>query len=181
MFLSRLRRGAHGTPLAKVAHMTRHSCLAVLVALALPALLTKPACAETAEESDVTTEDEQRLPSKPSVVPHVDARSSGESSHQQKTPHRRWYGDSILATDAAALALGFGAVAVSQSHGTNDLALPLALGGAFTYLTGGPIVHATHGRTGMAFGSLGVRVGIPLAGAGVGALVGSADEGDCSD
>jgi hypothetical protein len=77
-------------------------------------------------------------------------------------PERRWYGWQILLTDGAAVA----SVAAS-GQGVGWSAVSSAL-----YLGGGPVVHFVHGNVAKGFGSLGIRVGIPLGGALLGGAIG---------
>jgi hypothetical protein len=67
-----------------------------------------------------------------------------------------WYGGTVLMFDAAMIATGVGCVALTDSEGCQ---LPL-----YGYLLGGPIIHGRHHGWGRAFGSVGLRVGLPLAG-----------------
>ena len=85
----------------------------------------------------------------------IDARRKPEGS--------RWYGWQTLATDGAAVALL--AIGVAAEKG------PVIGVSAATFALGGPIVHLAHGRGGAAAGSLGLRVGIPVAGFFVGAAM----------
>jgi hypothetical protein len=73
-----------------------------------------------------------------------------------------WYGWQVLAADGATV---LGTVGCVAAGGDNACLVP-ALG----YLLVGPIVHGTHGKVGRAFGSAGLRTGLPL----VGAVLGSA-------
>jgi hypothetical protein len=103
-----------------------------------------------------------REPAQPIVQPH------GVESYRLQT----------LAADGLALAL---LVAAANSHGSDgDKTAQLGLG---TYLLGAPLVHAAHGRTSRALGSLAMRVGIPIAAAYVGAGLASRNDScsDCND
>lgn len=77
-------------------------------------------------------------------------------------PSGRWYGWQVLLCDLAAEGFGLAAV-LSRS------AILLVPSGALHAL-GGPIVHWSHGNAGRGFASLGLRLGLPL----VGALIGAA-------
>jgi hypothetical protein len=96
---------------------------------------------------------------------------------------RHWYGWQTLGTDGATLVSiaifgGLGSVAHSD--------VLTGIGGATAsvgYLLGSPAVHAGHGQWALAAGSLGLRVGAPIAGAVGGYLVGQLacpkhDDGD---
>jgi len=88
------------------------------------------------------------------------------------TPYVHSYRLQTLAADGLALVF---VLAASGTHGTDaDHYAQLALG---TYLLGGPIVHAAHGRTGRALGDLGLRIAIPVVAAYIGAGLGSRNNG----
>jgi hypothetical protein len=72
-----------------------------------------------------------------------------------------------LLLDTASLAIG--AAALSGSNGSG-----LAVSGGL-FLLGGPIIHGAHGRPGAFFGSLGLRVALPL----LGVVVGNGRGGGC--
>ncbi|HEY8077003.1 MAG TPA: hypothetical protein VIF62_22905 [Labilithrix sp.] len=98
---------------------------------------------------------------------------------------RKWYGGETLAIDGASAAMIGGSYyfldKVAREHdATGEMPLGLVLGvfGGLGYLLGGPIVHWERGRTGIGFADLGSRVALPLAGLGVGALVGGVFVGD---
>lgn len=145
--------------------MTRSRLAVGLSALALLASSSAVTYAQAADARETTT-----------AVRQTSSVQCGHERVPSVAPkaRRHWYGGTILAVDLAALTLGIAAVAHP------DASAPLAIAGSATYLLGGPIVHAVHGRTGTAFGSLGLRVGVPIASAGVGAVVGAAAQGDCS-
>jgi hypothetical protein len=92
----------------------------------------------------------------------VDASDDGEVEVA-----KRWYGGYTLGVDGASL-LVFLVAGSSDSAGLGTL-------GVAGYVFGGPIVHAVHGNGGRALGSLGLRIGLPL----VGAAVGASSESDC--
>lgn len=81
---------------------------------------------------------------------------------------RRWYGWETLTVDAVSIS-----------------AIPVAGVGIAGYLLGGPIVHASHDRWGIAAASLGLRLGLPLVGGMAGSKLenchvsSSYDEGMC--
>lgn len=68
-----------------------------------------------------------------------------------------WYGTQTLIADAVSAPLVFVGV------------------GVVTYALGPPIIHWAHGNAGTGFGSLALRVVMPLAGAGVGCAVGGCE------
>jgi hypothetical protein len=68
----------------------------------------------------------------------------------------RWYGWQMLVADAVALGLMLAA--------TDDA----GLAGAVLYLGSGPVIHGAHGRGEALAGSLGLRLGAPVAGGALG-------------
>jgi hypothetical protein len=90
-----------------------------------------------------------------------------------------WYGAPMIATDAAGAGLLFGSVVALDLHHPR-VAAPLAVGGLGLYLLGGPIVHLAQGRTEVGAASLGVRVGLPVAGAAGGFLTFAVAASRCS-
>ncbi len=78
--------------------------------------------------------------------------------------HAHWYGWQILIVDGMSLLVMPVMAARTGSSGV----VALAVGG---YALGGPIVHLAHGEVARGFGSLGLRVGLPLVGALGGAMV----------
>lgn len=83
---------------------------------------------------------------------------------------RNWYGWQVLLVDLGSLVLNVAALS-SESTG-------LWYASAGLQLLGPPIVHWAHGRVGAGFGSMGLRLGLPLLG-GL-AAAGSAGDGDLS-
>lgn len=100
-------------------------------------------------------------------------RSSRSSSNVAPTGpvHEQWYGWQTLLVDLAGLAVGL------IELGGNSDGSPL-FGGV--YFLGGPIVHFAHGHVGRGFGSLVLRLLMPLPGVLVGAAasLGCAERGD---
>jgi hypothetical protein len=98
-------------------------------------------------------------------------RQPERATERAENPGRRWYGWQIIFTDAAAIA---SLSAAGKDSGWGDLAVAL-------YLAGGPAVHFAHGNGTKALGSFGIRVLVPVGGAGVGAAVGAIAGGnnDC--
>jgi hypothetical protein len=103
------------------------------------------------------------------LPPAVD-RVSTERTPREVT---NWYGWQTLTTDGAAFTLAVAVAAVNE--GGKPVVGVTALA---TYLAGGPIVHAAHGNWGRAFGSLGLRLGAPIAGAFLGAALEDCRGGD---
>jgi hypothetical protein len=82
----------------------------------------------------------------------------------------------LLGVDVAAVSMLVGAAYLSQD-GTS--AAPLALAGFGAYAFGGPVVHLVHEQPSRALGSLGLRLGLPLAGLLTGAaLIPTCPSGD---
>lgn len=89
----------------------------------------------------------------------------------------RWYGYQTLLADAGALAVLIAGVA-TDDRGTGQGIQVVA---GITFALGGPIVHLAHARPGASLASLGLRLGLPLAGAlaGMGlAALAPDDDGD---
>jgi hypothetical protein len=82
------------------------------------------------------------------------------------------YGTPILVVDGIAIAATGAAAAIAASdHNANRPALVLGAVGVGGFLLAGPIAHWSRGNAGRGFGSLGMRIGLPLAGALLGAVV----------
>jgi len=97
---------------------------------------------------------------------------------------REWYGKRIVIADALSLTALFGGILLGISQDsdlTDGLASGLALAGLGGYLAGGPIVHFSERRIGIGFASLGLRVGAPLVGAGVGFFAGAVAWSGCNE
>lgn len=107
----------------------------------------------------------------PSPTPPAIERHRAPNGKEEE----EWYGYQTLLVDAASLGLMIGGAAMaSNAHGNGDAGGYVALAGAAGYVLGAPIVHWTHGRIGPGFGSLGLRVGMPLGGMFWGAVIGAA-------
>jgi hypothetical protein len=85
---------------------------------------------------------------------------------------REWYGRPMAIADALSLTAFIGGIALGIT-GDSPWATPLGVVGFAGYALGGPIVHLTRQRVGVAFGSLGLRVGAPLIGLAAGMLLGA--------
>jgi zinc transporter ZupT len=97
---------------------------------------------------------------------------------------REWYGRPMVIADALSLTAFFGGVLLGSSEYsdlTDGLADGLALVGLAGYLVGGPIVHFSEGRVDIGGASLGLRLGAPLVGAGVGFFAGAVAWSDCDE
>jgi hypothetical protein len=80
-----------------------------------------------------------------------------------------WYGWQTLTADGAGVLL----LAVGAAKNVPQLGYM----GVTTYLVGAPIVHIAHAHVGRGFGSLGLRIGAPIAGFATGFVVVSRSEG----
>jgi len=89
-------------------------------------------------------------------------------------PQTTWYGWQTLLADGAAAGLVGLAILSPDGNGANVLGTASFV----TYLVGGPIIHWAHGHGAKGWGSLGLRVGLPLGGTLAGFLVGKAVCGD---
>ncbi len=79
---------------------------------------------------------------------------------------RTWYGWQILISDAvsAALVLGSAEAGIQEASDVATVA----------FVLGGPVIHVLHGKTRTGLYSLGLKIGLPVGGALIGAAVGSA-------
>jgi hypothetical protein len=98
----------------------------------------------------------------PSQSAEPDTQPTFPEAPPDKTRQRtHWYGGQTLAVDGASVGL------LLVAAGTDA---PVVAGiAAFGYALGPPIVHFTHGRVAAGFGSLALRVGLPLLGGSLGA------------
>jgi hypothetical protein len=97
----------------------------------------------------------------------LDEKPGGGEAGQLRMA-RHWYGEQTLLVDGASLALGIAMVGA----GADGEGAAVLVGG---YLFGAPLVHLSHDHPGKAFGSLGLRLGLPLAGAALSCLGGGCD------
>lgn len=109
----------------------------------------------------------------PPVPPPPIAEPSSPSSPGEPPPpsplaasQRTWYSWQVVLVDSASLVL----LLAGEGTRANAVADAAVAG----YFLGGPVVHWSHGSVARGFGSLGLRVGIPVTGALVGALIGFA-------
>jgi hypothetical protein len=84
----------------------------------------------------------------------------------RKTGKRTWYGTQVLAADAFSVVLL--AVGLGVGSTSDDRAYLLASTSYAPYLLAPSVIHLVHGRPGMVPASLGIRLGIPAAGAALG-------------
>jgi hypothetical protein len=85
-----------------------------------------------------------------------------------------WYGWQTLLADGAALSLVVGGASLQSNKTAQTGGGLLAVGGALTYVLGGPIIHVVNERALTGLASLGLRVGVPVGGTLLGAIGGSA-------
>ena len=76
---------------------------------------------------------------------------------------QRWYGWQTLTVDAVPAALFSSALPANEGQEVVLWGL-----GSVSFALGGPIVHAAHGRPLTAFGSLALRLGLPVLGMSIG-------------
>ncbi|MBX3208538.1 MAG: hypothetical protein KF764_26130 [Labilithrix sp.] len=119
-------------------------------------------------------------PPKPSAPPIVVAPPAPVPTQTQAAPaappppvapkpeqpqyEKVWYGYQTLIADAASFSLLVGGIA-ARSGGVTTA-------GYLGFLLATPIVHMAHGNIGPGFGSIGLRLLVPLIGLGVGAIAG---------
>jgi hypothetical protein len=168
--------------------MIRCLALSVLAEVSLGVLLAGSAQAQAMDaQSEVATKTGVTLaPVTLNSAPVAYYPQSAQSDTQvanRPEPKGAFYGYSILMTDLVALGVGALAVATISSSFPSSLGSAggvLLVGSGLTYVLGGPIVHATHHKTRTAFGSFGLRLGLPVGGALVGAMVGVGSTQGCS-
>jgi hypothetical protein len=97
-----------------------------------------------------------------------------EKEQPPRSSKRDWYGWETLLTDS----LATGVVGMGISTGRAPYAGTFAFAGLGTFALGGPIVHAAHGRWGIAAADVGLRVGSVALGAVVGGMLGKAAQGN---
>jgi hypothetical protein len=118
--------------------------------------LSSPARAQTAP-----------LAPAPLVAPSSQGAATPDAQPESET---QWYGGRLMLVD------GLSVAAMIMGGGSGVTAV--GFGGIFL---AAPIVHLTEGRAGAAFGSLGLRVAMPLAGMFIGGAIYSAGhQGDAS-
>jgi hypothetical protein len=115
----------------------------------------------------------------PAKASHLTARPALEdfdedddANELEAEPRRRWYGWQTLIADGASTLL-----LLSSAAGDDEASETLVTMGLVGYEFAPGIVHFAHGNTGRGFGSFGLRLGMPLAGAFVGASAASGCDG----
>jgi hypothetical protein len=104
------------------------------------------------------------------------ADEAGDAGVSQAAP-TSWYGWQTLTSDGSAIALGALAYGADKAGGTS-ITNVFWTASVATFFVGAPVIHWKHGHVGKGFGSLGLRVGLPLGAFIAGALIGNAA---CSD
>lgn len=104
-------------------------------------------------------------------------KRSGNTAHEDRRApveggglKKRWYGWQTLSVDAAALGLGI-LVGVATASDSRRVSTAGVLTPLLPSVFGSPIVHYLHGRAGTGLASFGLRLGIPAAGALLGATL----------
>jgi hypothetical protein len=143
----------------------RHLSLQAAVVLVIGLVAVGQARADDGDERSASPAVD---PNESSVTVHPNGSIVTVSVEPLAAP--TWYGWQVLAGDGAWVLGTAGCLAA----GGDNLCLVPALG----YLVAGPVIHGTHGKAGRAFGSAGLRAGLPLAGAVLGAAVANCSDSD---
>ncbi len=140
---------------------------------AVPASAPAPATAAPAPAATAPAPARAELLRKNSAEPD-DEESDDEEAGEHLGPHRKWYGWQTLTIDGASFGLLLaGAGADSGGGRSNDLTSTLLLASLLGYGFGPGVVHFMHKNTGRGFASFGLRLGMPIAGAIIGAAAAS--------
>jgi hypothetical protein len=107
----------------------------------------------------------------------ADAKADGTSSSAAAVAAApagsvHWYGGETLLADG----LSVGLIVLGEASRSSAAIVGLA-----GYVLGGPIVHAAHGRVGIAFADLALRLGAPLLMGVVGGMIDLATSGPCRE
>lgn len=147
---------------------------------AVPTTETEAAAPAPAPTPEPSLPESRKAPAKTEIITlpgparHEDSEAlEGESSLH---PRRRWYGWQTLVSDGAAT-LCFITAGTLGSADHERASQALAWLGLLGYEFAPGIVHFAHGHPGRGFASMGVRFGMPLAGAFVGASAASGCNG----
>src|SRR5688572_4665346 len=133
----------------------------LVVAAVLSLAISKTAQADSKTDHNDASADNEPAATPPAPSPSA-ATSSPAALAAPAAPaamKTRWYGEQILAVDGIALGL------LIVGAGTHPA---VGVTGAAMYGLGGPIVHLAHDQPYHAAGSLGLRIGAPLAGGALG-------------
>jgi len=117
-------------------------------------------------------------------APTADDNDDDETEDARLGSRRKWYGWQTLAADGTSLAaltiavvLSNRAAGSSDQKGVSANATGLVWFGLLGYELGPGVIHFVHKNPGRGFASMGVRLGLPLAGAIVGAAAASSCTG----
>ena len=115
------------------------------------------------------------------VLAFIAVAGAGRAARADEPAAARWYGWQTMASDGTAIALWAAAAYLNDARYTSshfqtydslsNVSIALGFG---VYALGAPILHARRGNWDSFGGSLLVRLGLPVAGALVGALAGAA-------
>jgi hypothetical protein len=133
----------------------------------VPASPTAPQYAYQTSQSPRQLPPQWSAPYYPHSAPPNPCADGGDAPCDDKPEQSHWYGWQTLAVDGTSLALIFA--------GAGARADVVAGIGGFGAVLGAPVVHFVHDRVGAGFGSLGLRVALPLAGAAIGASAANCD------
>jgi hypothetical protein len=121
------------------------------------------------------------VPAKAVVITEHRSSPAREDPDDDTSPLPRtkpvWYGWQTLAADAATVSIFITAGLVGDRRGGDKVAAPIAWAGLASYEFAPGIVHFAHRNPGRGFASFGIRIGLPLAGALLGATLASGCEG----
>ncbi|HSO41034.1 MAG TPA: hypothetical protein VLT33_51265 [Labilithrix sp.] len=132
-----------------------------------------PAAAQVETTPDLTPGPAPE-PAAPAPVAPAPAAASDDARVSEPAPSATtagesyWYGWQIMIADAASIAT----MAAGGAMGSSTVGV-IGVGG---YFVAAPVVHGVQGRTGVAFGSFGLRAGMPM----LGGFIGYAAAGSCS-
>jgi hypothetical protein len=154
--------------LAQIPAYTPHEAPPAEAAASAPETATPalPASAPPAAKAVVITE--QHAPAQPRDDDVDDAALQARTR-----PH--WYGWQTLVADGATLSVFLASGVVG--NGDERLGTQLAVLGLASYELTPGIIHFVHGNPGRGFASMGIRLGMPLTGAFVGATAASGCDG----
>jgi hypothetical protein len=118
----------------------------------------------------------------PARTDHIEQPGAGDEEDEAEEPYyvsppeRRWYGWQTLTADGSSFALVLLSASLS-TRGNESAEGALLLSGALGYWLAPGIIHLAHGHVGRGFGSVGMRFGMPMAGAFVGLAAASGCRG----
>ena len=134
--------------------------------VAVTALPSSPNAPPPAKADRITTPDAHD-----EAEANRDEDEAYDESEEQSARRSRWYGWQTLIADAPSVTAFL--AGVSMAGNGNRGGSTLAWAGILGYELAPSIVHFSHGNPGRGFASLGIRFGMPLAGAFIGASLAS--------